>query len=503
MNSVSSSRGHGWRLFLTCWVVYSLHLATDFSREHYLVKSIVDDHSFAMDPYYGLHRDIFVNPPEAKVQGAHHGANPGISMLAALPYFAVKPVTDAIDQRIRAGRPPADTVATYDDPRGRRVAFYQEVYRRGWDIRFGLITIVTQVLFNAPLAAAGAVVMRALLGWMGLAPGPALGFALLYAFGTPAFFRAGYLSQNLGIAVFALAAFALLWDPGRRVRLATRSRLLLAGLLGGLCLLADYSGALPLGLLGLYAWWRRADASGWKGGFRDSLWYAAGAIGPVLALWWYQWASFGHPFYPPQHWMPPVDWIELGYQGVGGPQADLAALLLFEPRYGLLVALPMTFLLLGLPWLLWKRRSILPAREAIFSLALTVALIVFFSAVHYTRLQWVHGFRYLMPIVPFVFLAAVAVMARWPRAAVAAVAVVSVVISWSMAMVRSQGAIAENVVRVFVEGFQLPWLTVVSKMSAQYLPWLEGRPSAIPFLGLAGAIVAAIWTLREPWRRVR
>ncbi len=73
------------RLFLTCWMVYVLHFATDFVREHYLVVSIVEDHAYRLDKYYGLHVDIFRNPPEAKVEGAHHGANPGLPMLAAIP----------------------------------------------------------------------------------------------------------------------------------------------------------------------------------------------------------------------------------------------------------------------------------------------------------------------------------------------------------------------------------------------------------------------------------
>ena len=32
-----------WRLFLTCWIIYVIHFATDFVREHYLVVSIAED----------------------------------------------------------------------------------------------------------------------------------------------------------------------------------------------------------------------------------------------------------------------------------------------------------------------------------------------------------------------------------------------------------------------------------------------------------------------------
>ena len=48
-------------------------------------------------------------------------------------------------------------------------------------------------------------------------------------------------------------------------------------------------------------------------GWRCSL--DSGRWGRSFYLWFYQWRSFGHPFYPGQHWMPPVEWIELGYQG--------------------------------------------------------------------------------------------------------------------------------------------------------------------------------------------
>ena len=87
------------RLFLTAWIVFSLHYATDFVREHFLVVSMVEDGTFDLGPYYGLHEDIFVNPPNAPVQGVHHGANPGISMLAAIPYALTRPLVDRVVAR--------------------------------------------------------------------------------------------------------------------------------------------------------------------------------------------------------------------------------------------------------------------------------------------------------------------------------------------------------------------------------------------------------------------
>jgi len=489
------------RLFLTCWLVFVLHFATDFVREHYLVVSIVEDHSFALNKYLGLHVDIFENPPDAPVQGAHHGANPGISMIAAIPYFMFRPAVDAIVKRtLTARQGHADTTtAVYDDPRWRRVEFYQKVRRQGLDVRFGLVEAITLAFCMAPLTALSVVLIFSLLLRLGIRRTYALGMSVLYAFGTPVFFRTAYLNQNLGIGIFALGAFYLLWDPGNRSSIGLRWRYAAAGFLGGLCLLSDYSGVIALGLLGLYGVWRRHDSAPWARSLRDSLWYAAGAALPVILLFYYQWASFGHPFYPPQHWMPPVEYIDIGYQGIGRFSPELFPMLLLDPRFGLFITAPVLVLGLAAPFLKRTAQS-LPARETAFCLMFSLAFVLFFSLVQYTRLQWVTGIRYLAPVIPFLFVTAVGVLLRLPRILIYAAALLSVGINWSLAMVRDQGTVVDNIVRVVVEGFQLPWLTVLSKTAPQYLPWLRHGVSPLALMALWAAVITIIWTVRNPWK---
>jgi len=491
------------RLFLSCWLVYVLHFATDFVREHYLVVSIVENHAYRLDPYYGLHVDIFQNPPEARVQGAHHGANPGISMVAAIPYFVFRPAVDFMVRRELAARPAqGDSSIVYRDDRPRRVEFYRKIRRAGLDLRFGLVAAITMVFCMAPLTAASVVLMYSLLGAMGLGRRLALGLAAAYAFATPVFFRTGYLNQNLALGIFAFFAFVLLWNPARLVSWSTRSRSLLAGLLAGLAFLCDYSGVVLLLMLGIYAWWRHAEDLGFRGGFQQSLWYAVGVVPGILLLWQYQWVSFGNPFLPPQHWMAPVPGIEVGYRGVGGLSPELFKLLLIDPRFGLLLAMPVSVLALFAPWLARKGKSALPFREGIFCLILSAGLITFFSTVQYTRLQWVTGIRYLAPLFPFLFLAAVPVLLRLPRLLSYGLLLLSLVINWSLAMVRDQGTILANVKRVMVEGFQLPWLSVLGKVSAQYVPWLKGSVSPLPLFALCGVLIWLTWRLRRPWSRL-
>jgi hypothetical protein len=53
-----------------------------------------------------------------------------------------------------------------------------------------------------------------------------------------------------------------------------------------------------------------------------------------------------------------------------------------------------------------------------------------------------------------------------------------------------------------IDGFQLPWMTVLSKMSTQYAPWLQGRASALPVMLLSAVVIALIWRGSNPWTRL-
>jgi hypothetical protein len=490
------------RLFLTCWVVFCLHYATDFVREHYLVISMVEDGTFDLGKYYGLHEDIFRNPPNAPHGGVHHGANPGISMLAAVPYAVTRPFVDRIVQKSLQSRKSdgSDTLAVYNDPREARVKFYRDARRLGLDVRFGLVGIITMVLCMAPLSAFGVVILFRIMEGAGLSERYALWLALVYAFGTPVLFRSAYLNQNLALGIAAVSAFLLLWNPGGRVRMSDERRVVIAGLAGGFAFLCDYSGALALGILGLYALSRARDTNDWNGVIRHGVLFTAGALPMILLLWWYQWAAFGNAILPPQNWMPAVIYSDQGYQGVTGPNMQLLSALLFDTRFGLFIAAPLLVLALGAPFVVRNRRSFLPVRELIVCLGVGVAYVVFFSAIAYTRLQWSTGIRYLMPVVPFLFLPAAAVLMRLPRAIGFLVVVLAVTVSWSMAMVRNQHGVHTNVMHAFIEGLQLPWLNTLAKMGAQYAPWLEGRPSALPAFIFSAVLIAGIWGVRSPWK---
>lgn len=491
------------RLFLTCWLIFSIHFATDIVREHYLAFSLAEHASFRVDEYMGLHPDLFETPG----RGAHVGNNPGASMIAAIPYFVFKPAINWVSGTYnRATRKPGQEVtAIYrHEDRPNRLRFYEQVRERGLDVKFGLASLVMTAFCMAPLSALAAVVMFRLLVLLGLARKLSLLMALLYALGTPIFFRTAYVNQNLMIAHFALFAFVLLWNPGGLSRWSLRQRYAAAGFFGGLTLLCDYSGAVVLLFLGGYAFAKRWDETSWGNSWKDSLWFAFGMVGPVALLLFYQWRSFGNPFWPGQHYMPPVEWIDIGYQGFGAPTAELFGLLFFDLRFGLFVTAPLLVLALFAPILSYRKKSLIPRRETIFILLFFAGLALFFSCVQYTRIQWVSGIRYMIPVIPFLFLLTVAVLIRIPRVITHGIAVLAFAESWCLSMVRPSGspdnAVFDSVQQVLLQGFQLPWLTVVGKMASQYASFLlVSGPSPLALFALWSVLIYGIWRFHAPW----
>jgi hypothetical protein len=350
------------------------------------------------------------------------------------------------------------------------------------------------------VCAAGAVLMFALLWRLLPTERQAAGLALLFAFGTPLFYRAGFLNHNMVLGLFAFAAFLFIWSPGRVPKPSERAQFLAAGLAAGLTILFDYSGVVFVAALFLYPHLVNRVPLDARSVIRRSFWFGMGGVGPVLLLWFYQWRAFGNPFLPGQHWMPPVEWIELGYQGYGSPQPELLWALAFDHRFGLFAFCPLLLLAFAAPWVERGPGRRLPRRELWSCLAIFAAVWVFFSGSNYTRLQWNTGIRYMTPILPFLFLPAAMVLLRLPRLLLYAIGIGSVVLGWCMAMNReiwhSLGVLAP-VVRVFTNGFQLPALTTLERMRSVFGDVVTGSTSPLPLFVLAGVMIYLLWTVRS------
>ena len=483
-----SDRGFAVRLFLTCWLVFALHFATNTVREIYPALSLGDHLSFDVSEYKGLHPDIFEIPG----RGTFINNNPGASILGSLPYTLLRPITDKIVERVQADRAqnPQVEQANYDTIYPMAQEFYRVAREKGFDVKFGLAAGIMQSLVMAPISALGAVIMFWI--FVSLTDNRRISamLALLYAFATPVLFRTAQLNQNMLLADFALFAFVLLWQPWDGG--AGKPFYFLAGLCAGWTVVLDYSGVVAVAALSGYALSKWLSFAKNERKTSDLVRYGAGLGICAVILMGYQWAAFGNPILPPQSYMPPANFTDLGYRGFSFPRLDLLFETAFGIRYGLFTSAPILLTALAAPFVLRKRDFLLAHREAIFAIVFTILSFIFCSANQYGRMQFNTGVRHIVPVVPFLFIFAANVLIKIPRILAIVVGLAGTYWSWCLAVYRDveQGfGVFESVRHITLEGPQLPWLTTLERMG-----FVNGI-SAVWVLLLCGVVIWGLWSV--------
>ncbi len=224
-----------------------------------------------------------------------------------------------------------------------------------------------------------------------------------YALGTLAFSYSELFMSHQTTAVLVFACFYALFRLSRGEW--PRWGYLVAGMLAGLTVAAEYTGALALVPLAAYG---LAVAPGNARGKLSAVALALLGVLPVaILLALYHQAAFGGPLDSGYKYLNDAayqGWHRGGFLGVKLP--DLRALFLsfFSPLRGLFALSP--FLLLALPGL---RPSLWPA-AARKELALSARLLVFYAyftaSFSYDSWGWTTGPRHLTPLVPFLLLPA-------------------------------------------------------------------------------------------------
>jgi hypothetical protein len=316
---------------------------------------------------------------------------------------------------------------------------------------------------------------------------------MLYAFATPILYRTAQLNHNLLVTHCAFFSFVLLWRPWDPPEAPKRPRYFLAGLLSGWAVVCDYSGVVVALVISAYGLARRSSLPSEARRPWDAVAYVAGMAASAAVLMGYQWSCFGNPIYPAQFYMPkpPHD-----HPGMTLPDAALLWKTLFDPRFGLFVSAPLLLLSLYVPAWLRKPTRLLPTLELSFSLAFIFLFLVFCSMAAYGYLQFNTGVRFVLPIVPFLFLLTGSALLRMP--AMAAIALSAAATYWSVCLamyreVELGGGVIESVIHVSTHGPQFPWLT-----TAQRLGHVPQGPLAATLIALACAVVIwSIWNIRR------
>ena len=516
------------RIFLTCWIVYSLFFATNVVREHYPAFSLIERGDWVCDDYATFHSDIF----EHTDGHWYVGNNVLGSLIAVPPLLLFDPVLDALQRhslaKLEASDAPPDT--TYETKYPLRQEMFRKVKLAGLDLRFGASTAITSALLMAPLSALLAVLVYHVLRKRGVARDRSLWMTWLFAFGTPVFFRTAHLNHNMFLMQVLFCAFYLLWNPSPSGSSSSEplstGRRALAGFLCGMAMALDYAGFIPAGVLALYFVCTRARAVGLGKSLAEAVPCVLAAIPPLLFLLGTQWAMYGNAFTPGQFVMREVNYTDKGLRGIGFPSLEVFLKNLFSPSYGMLTFAPV--LALGL---LPARRYpqdelILPRRERRWSAFYVLAFLLFCAANWYSLMQFNTGFRYLLPVVPFVFLAASDHLARLPKGVLAVIVVASIAHQGVLSMAREVNdtekllrdraeelGIAETALegywhalltetpvpvayrRLVEEGPQLPWLTVLRQTTPERAGLLGSPFLVLGLFALCGVMIYGMWVV--------
>jgi hypothetical protein len=482
---MSPLKAHRVRLFLTCWILFSAHFATNVVREHYPALALIEKGSFQVDEYLGYHSDIFRHTDGH----SYIGNNVLGSVIAAAVLLPFKPVLHWIERKTKEARAGKPVDTTYQTKYPNRQEMFRRAKQDGKDLYLGAATVITSVFLMAPLSALTVLLLLQVLLVRGVAPGRATWLALLFGFATPLFFRTAHLCHNNFVMQACFLSWYLLWPKGGEALPLSWSRRAWAGLLGGAAFALDYAGAIPCAVLWCYLVGVRVPSGGWKRALMESWPYALLCVPPALFLLWSQWAMYGDPWKPGQFVMPPVNFTDRGLRGMsfeGAPGIFWDNLM--HPGWGLIPFGPI--LLLGfLP--ARYRELVVPRRERWFFVAFNLSFMAFCAINQYSLMQFNCGFRYLLPCLPFLFLAACDHLARLPRQALLLVSVVALLHSEVLSMVRetSHDAVPGSWQRILAEGPQLPWLTVLRQTSPQWEHILGSPLAPLGVLALCGVVI--------------
>jgi hypothetical protein len=253
----------------------------------------------------------------------------------------------------------------------------------------------------------------------------------------------------------------------------------------------DYSGVVALAVLGIYA---TILSLGWPPRLRipsELVLFALGAAASLAVLAVYQWQAFGSPLIPAQRMMPPTEYSTYGYNGMGWPQLDLLWDTTFGLRFGLFTSAPL--LIVALLPAAWRNRSwrLLPRRELVCIAAFSVLFCLFAAANQYGRLQFNSGVRYVVPVVPFLFLVVAGALRAMPTRLAIILSVFGTYWSWCLAMYRDVElglGIFESPIHITLGGPRLPWMTTLEGLG--YIPT---GTSALPVMIACGVLIWVIW----------
>jgi len=271
-----------------------------------------------------------------------------------------------------------------------------------WSSYFVVLTSVSLI------SALGVVALYRMLAALNLSESRRLLLALAYAFGTMALPFSTILYGHQTAAALLIIPLAMLVRDRHELgdkRLGSGA-LVWVGVLLGMSVVVEYTAALGVIAICLYALWTRRPW--WHVG-----WIVVGGAIPALLMAWYNHAAFGGPMVLPYEFSTQPHRSQGFFMGIGVPDPQALWHILLSPFRGLFFSAP--WLLLALPGvvLLWRQ-----GRDRAL-VTVSVVMCVLFVWLNASLVDWeggkTFGPRYIIPAVPFLTLLCAGVLARDAR----------------------------------------------------------------------------------------
>ena len=216
--------------------------------------------------------------------------------------------------------------------------------------------------------------------------------------------------QLAGALLFT--AFFLVFQIKKADVLRWKGRVFLIGFLLGFALITEYPVAPIILILTVYYFfviWRTP----WKRSLAVLL-PALGALIPIAIVLFYNIAVFEQPIATGYNHSAVPEFQEQqseGLVGIGWPDPAVIFYLTLHPALGLFWQSPVLILSLIGAWHMWRKS---PYRlEAVVSISAFLSLVVLFSGFYNWWGGWTFGPRYIIPMLPFLFLPLVYIPRRW------------------------------------------------------------------------------------------
>jgi len=439
-----------------------------------MVVAVVDDGTFQIDDYVENTVDY------AKV-GEHYYSDkaPGVAFLGIPVYAVLKgflnlPIMDGVMDWL------VDNEALKATLREGGTGLLEH------KVCFAIAQVALAFMASALPTALMGVLMYRLLARFTARPWPRVGVVLGYGLLTPAFAYAGaFYGHQLSAACLFIAFYLVFMETMGTKSLSTRS-LLAVGLLLGYSVVTEYPSILIVGILFLYTFYLLSDR-------RRIAWVIL--TGALVAAGWmaYNTAVFGSPlelgYGHSELW---TEQHHTGFMSLTQPHWGAIWGITFSPFRGLFVLSPL--LLLAVPGFVLWCRSGEHRPEFWIALASVLAMFLFNSS----SVMWWGGFavgpRYLLPMLPILFVFREWQNRVWVRVLSIVLFAWSLIATWGLTL--AEQAFPPDTLRNPLVEYAWPnWqMGNIARNLGMFLH-LPGVISLLPLLVGVTVLLAALWFL--------